>query len=275
MQAPDESRSGTWRRARWLLPALLGLILAPAVVERLRLMSLTPAQRAHEHCVRAAEIAGRATTRPGVRMNNLPREVEDEMLEEYLRALEIDPTHIDALQQRIRLRPSSSDHDRLIELEPTNARLWIERAKFRVGTDDEGAIADYSRAIELDPRASRFGRADCHLRRGDFAAALADYQTDGGEPYGIASCLAGLGRHAEALPYFDAYMAAHPDLADLHYERGVSRFAAGDAAGAHEDFERAVRSEWTLKRAHERIAAHPGEPLTKALIEALGLERDD
>jgi tetratricopeptide (TPR) repeat protein len=67
---------------------------------------------------------------------------------------------------------------RAIELEPGLARAWARRGFARGSKGDhEGAIADYARALELDPKSAGAwdGRAWVRADRGDYDGAIADY----------------------------------------------------------------------------------------------------
>lgn len=279
-----------WRRLR---APIIGLVLGLGLVrglERARLASLTPAERAeraHDHCERAGELSREAVARLGLAGPiYLPPDVMQEMIDEYSRALELDPTHVEALHSRAYWHlykhegsAALADYDQLLELDPGNSEAWYQRGGIHCGRGDHArAIADYTRSIELAPNpylAMRGARARCHEHLGDFSAALADLQAEGGgDHYRIARCLAALGRHAEAVKHYDVVLARSAGAAETTYERGLSRFAAGDRAGALEDFQRAFRSGTSIAsdRAREHMAAQPGDSLSAALLEALGPE---
>ncbi|KAF0246600.1 MAG: hypothetical protein FD180_598 [Planctomycetota bacterium] len=107
-------------------------------------------------------------------------------------------------------------------------------------------------------------------RAADRAGALADLEADGGtDTLSIADCRQALGRHAEAVKSYDAYLR-HSRSLDVVYRRGVSRFAIGDRAGALEDFSRACLDEGSPRTAAmDFIQQHPGDPMSAVLQEAL------
>ncbi|MEV0586244.1 tetratricopeptide repeat protein [Nonomuraea sp. NPDC050310] len=76
----------------------------------------------------------------------------------------------------------------------------------------EAALADYTRAIELDP-----GYPDYYLDRGNL--------------------LAKLGRTEEALADYESAMRLSPPFPEPYYNRSELRFAAGDHAGALADLD--------------------------------------
>src|SRR5262249_48730484 len=71
-----------------------------------------------------------------------------------------------------------ADSTRAIELDPTIADAWACRAVTRDSQDPEKALADNTRAIELDPRlAHAWGnRGIVRVRKGDLAGAISDLE---------------------------------------------------------------------------------------------------
>jgi tetratricopeptide (TPR) repeat protein len=70
-----------------------------------------------------------------------------------------------------------ADYTKAIELEPRFAKSWCNRATSRdLKGDLDGAIADYSRALELDPRLANAwgGRGETRRVKGDLEGSLAD-----------------------------------------------------------------------------------------------------
>jgi tetratricopeptide (TPR) repeat protein len=111
------------------------------------------------------------------------------------------------------------------------------------------AIADYTRAIELDGRfAEAFNnRGNVHYRLEDYPRAIADYdQAVRAKPdYADAINNRANARyqqqaHAEALADYERALALDPESALYHNNRAITREAAGDAEGALEDYARAI-----------------------------------
>lgn len=118
---------------------------------------------------------------------DLSLELEDncEALQDYDRALELQPTDPYALSQRARAWWAERDLDRAltdftaaISHDPEWCSLWSGRGLVRLDRGEYAlAIPDLSRAIELDPKTAIAWeyRGDCHDKLGDFAKAKADF----------------------------------------------------------------------------------------------------
>jgi tetratricopeptide (TPR) repeat protein len=109
-----------------------------------------------------------------------------------------------------------ADYDRAIALEPDHARAYHNRGVARFDQGDlEGAIADYTQAIALDPdcASAYYSRGVARHDRGDLEGAIADY--------------------TQAI-------ALEPDDASAYYNRGVARHDRGDLDGAIADYTQAI-----------------------------------
>ncbi|MGW5684097.1 tetratricopeptide repeat protein [Nonomuraea sp. NPDC003754] len=94
--------------------------------------------------------------------------------------------------------------------------LYANRAQLRaMSGEPEQALADYTRAIEIDP-----GYPDYYLDRGDL--------------------LRRLGRTEQALADFESAMRLSPPWPEPYYNRAELRYAAGDLDGALHDLDRAL-----------------------------------
>ena len=70
-----------------------------------------------------------------------------------------------------------SDYDRTVELDPKYAIAYFNRGNAKDDKGDlEGAIADYDRGIELNPKDSKayYYRAEVHAKKKEYDAAVAD-----------------------------------------------------------------------------------------------------
>ncbi|MDQ1036894.1 tetratricopeptide (TPR) repeat protein [Streptomyces sp. V3I8] len=123
------------------------------------------------------------------------------------------------------------------------------------------ALAEYDRALELDPRLARahYGRGFTHHLLGDFPAALAALDRADELAPGTAWIIAGraeayrlAGRFEEAVADFDRAVALDPAAAGPLAGRAVCRHALGRYDEALADFDRALGIEeddpWALVR---------------------------
>lgn len=274
-----------WKLLRAPLVGVALGLLAVKGLDRWRISRLTPEERrsaAHAHCERAQEISDEACRRLKVGPIYLPKDVMGAMVGEYSRALEIDPDHLEALDGRAYWRwfrgdsnEALADYDEFLRRETGNPLVWYQRGRLRCERGDHrGAIEDYTRSLQVEPRrpgsATLGARAYCRRECGDWKGALEDLLADGGyDSLQIANCCQALGRHAEALPYYDKYLL-RSSSDEVRYRRGLSRFATGDRAGALEDFSRACQEEAQPRRdAQAFIQAHPGDSMSAVLLEAL------
>jgi tetratricopeptide (TPR) repeat protein len=118
-----------------------------------------------------------------------------------------------------------ADLTKAIELNPKQARAYAERGWARRQRGDyDGAIADYNRAIELAPRVSSAyydNRGLARLEKGDCGGAIAD---------------------------FTKVIELDPKHARAYVGRGTSRFYMGDNRGAIEDWQKAIALKPDLER---------------------------
>jgi predicted Zn-dependent protease len=131
---------------------------------------------------------------------------------------------------------------RLLERDPDHpwAYYWRGTMLERVQRIPR-ALPDYRRAVELAPHRTLFrvALAGALVQGGQPAEAWPFFQQLQGEAptnpdvlLGTARCLRGLNRPSEALPFLDALLRDHPDLADGWAERGRAHADQGDHAEA-------------------------------------------
>ena len=118
--------------------------------------------------------------------NQKNKEVDElEALDLFSKAIGLDPHCARYYIERGRIKGKISLTDALkdlnegIWLDPSQADYYALRASFLVRKEDlNGALADYTHAIELDPQADYYAaRAAIYAKLKNTAAALADYQT--------------------------------------------------------------------------------------------------
>src|SRR5436190_2117430 len=121
----------------------------------------------------------------------------------------------------------------------------IEKAK---NGDLDGAIADFDRAAELDPKndAPYYNRAQAKRLKNDTAGAIADYTKaiELGSTNPAAYNNRGNARAENkdrdgAIADYTRAIELKPDYARAYYNRAVTKKDKGDAAGAAADFKRA------------------------------------
>jgi tetratricopeptide (TPR) repeat protein len=161
---------------------------------------------------------------------------EKQLAEEYLRPIDIhtkevsaeDEAKVERIRQELQAAPPVS-HSAL------TAQEFFERANARADKGDwDGAIADYSEAILLNPQsAAAFNnRGNARADKGDLDGAIADY---------------------------NEVIRLDPQFANAFYNRGVSRHAKGDLDGAIADLEQGSRNALDDKDFPTLLAAYRQE----------------
>jgi tetratricopeptide (TPR) repeat protein len=126
-----------------------------------------------------------------------------------------------------------ADFNRAIKVDPTNAHAYEGRGGAKQAKGDyNGAIADYSRAIELAPinaYVAFVGRSDAKQAKGDYDGAIADY---------------------------DRAIDLAPIKAEAYNGRGNAKQIKSDNDGAIADFSRAIDLEPDASYYYNRGAAY-------------------
>lgn len=110
-----------------------------------------------------------------------------------------------------------ADYTWAIDLDPKNARAYNNRGEARRHRGDvEGAIADFTRAIEIDPKHANtyYNRGIARRQKGDLEGAIADYTRA---------------------------LELEPKNAQAYNNRGFARKQQGDLDGAIADYTRALK----------------------------------
>jgi tetratricopeptide (TPR) repeat protein len=122
----------------------------------------------------------------------------------------------DARQAKSDLDGAIADFSKAIEIEPRYAYAYINRGNARQAKGDlEGAIADYTKAIEIDPQYAKtyFNRGAAQQAKGDLEGAIADYTKA---------------------------IEIDPRDAKAYNNRGILRKAKSDLDGAIADYTKAI-----------------------------------
>jgi len=103
---------------------------------------------------------------------------DDHATSDFIKAIEIDPTNIEYFMQTAVWE--ASDLDKVIEINPNSSYAYNYRGNIRWSSKDYiGAIADYTKAIEIDPNFSDgviyTNRAGTKAHLNDYLGAVADY----------------------------------------------------------------------------------------------------
>jgi len=136
-------------------------------------------------------------------------------------------------------------YDDAVRIRPdaTMAYVWRGMARMAKG-DRDGARADYTKALAIDPRDERaLNNLGVLLEReGDRDGALAAYDTaidvnprNARARVNRANILRARGRHDEARREYDEAVRLDPTLPDVYLTRAYARREWGDAAGAVAD----------------------------------------
>ena len=109
-----------------------------------------------------------------------------------------------------------ADYDKAIEIDPENADLYFNRALFKdARADEEGALADYNKALEINPE-----HAGAYLSRGNVKRALGDYKG--------------------TLADYNKAIEFNPSNALAYDNRGIIKRVLGDYKGALADHNKAI-----------------------------------
>ena len=143
---------------------------------------------------------------------------------------------------------------------PTTAADYVNRGNSKYGNRDfDGAIADYNKAIEIDPRHALAynNRGLARGVKGDLDGAIADYnKTIEIDPhYSQAYFNRGKARddkgdHDGAIADYTKVIEIDPRYAKAYYNRGNARDDKGDHDGALADYNKAIEIDPRLARAY-------------------------
>jgi tetratricopeptide (TPR) repeat protein len=114
---------------------------------------------------------------------------------------------------------------------PSSAEDYFNRGTARYGKGDlDGAIADFTKAIELNPQdaAAYFNRGSVRDEKGDHDGAITDYN--------------------KAIEF-------NPQVAVSYANRGMAKLEQGKDAEAQQDFDTAIKLDGSLKSEVEAMRA--------------------
>ena len=184
------------------------------------------------------------------------------------RALEVDPTHLEALSLRVQLRRQAKDFagakadlDAILAVAPDDVKATLLRALLldQVFGDQEAAMAEYDRLVgmKVQPEVGLTARGRAKMLRGDLAGAIEDFgeaiRANGA--YGDAwanrgSALARLGRLREALRDLRHVAQIEPDNIVVYHYLGFVHHRTSDYAQAIVYFDQAIQRNPLYADAH-------------------------
>jgi len=135
---------------------------------------------------------------------------------------------------------ASADYSRAIELDPKLFTAYLNRGSIKRDKGDlEGAIADYSRVIELMPHPPFYSyRGDAELKKGDLDAAIAD---------------------------FNRAIELNPKYTRAYQMRAEAKRQKGDCQGANEDLRKASQLESVAPTEQASAPVASGQSATQYL----------
>jgi tetratricopeptide (TPR) repeat protein len=195
-------------------------------------------------------------------------ENETEGIEAYNRCIELcsikldsKPNDLKALEYRAaalirtgRFDEARNDIDRVVELNPENPDIYLQRALYyqQKGHYPE-AISDFSKAIEIDGTSPYpfFYRAQCHHKNGNFMEAIADYTKaiesstiDNDEYHTLrAQCYVAMNKLNEAMDDFTKSIELNPDNEKAYRLRGELFEKKGQYDSALKDYNKVIEIE--------------------------------
>ena len=181
----------------------------------------------------------------------------DEAIEDYTRAINLDPNYVEAYKNRGMAYRNKGDYDlaiedfgKAIQLNPNFAEAYFSRG---VAYDEKGefdrAIQDYTEVIQLNPNFAEayFGRGGTSVKQGDFDRAIEDFteviqlNPNSGEAY----CSRGFtyaknGDFDRASEDYSKAIQLNPNFAEAYFGRGGTSVKRGDYDRAIVDFTKMI-----------------------------------
>src|SRR5262249_54898615 len=143
--------------------------------------------------------------------------------QDVTRALEMEPAAAELYFVRAEIREHNGDRagaerDRAegLRREPSDVNGWIDRGYARLGRDPKGALADFEKALELNPRSGQALQNKAHV--------LSEH----------------LGRTAEAVAVLNKAVAQYPGYVHARLGRAVLLARLGKRTEAHADAREAL-----------------------------------
>ncbi|MBD2224180.1 tetratricopeptide repeat protein [Calothrix anomala FACHB-343] len=192
------------------------------------------------------------------RGNELRKEGNNEgALEQYNKAIELDPKYLAAYNNRGNVRDdlgdkpgAIEDYNKSLELNPKYALAYYNRARVRNDLGEkQNALQDYNQSIELDPKYgfAYYGRGLVYNNLGDKKSALKDYDKaiELNPKYSAAYYARGnvrddLGDKKGAILDYNQAIELNPEYTFAYYTRANVRNDVGDKKSALLDYDKAL-----------------------------------
>jgi tetratricopeptide (TPR) repeat protein len=175
------------------------------------------------------------------------KDLYDEAIDKYNKALEIDPRFVTAYRTRGKVYLLKGQHDiaisdytKAIELNPRYAQAYFYRAHaYQLIGELDKAVSDYTKAIEINPRyaAAYNNRGNIYERKGQSDMAFSDYieAIELNPRLAVAYVNRGLaysykGRFDQAISDSNKAIELNPNLAMAYVNRGGAYAQKGQIA---------------------------------------------
>jgi tetratricopeptide (TPR) repeat protein len=176
--------------------------------------------------------------------------------------------------QNVRSAPTSvaiatltrSEINQLQQLQPKTAADFYDLGVMLQGTGDlEGAIRNFSRAVELEPTADNyFARGLAYADLGDQPKAIADYTAAirqdakfAAAYYNRGMAYMALQQLSAAVSDFSEAIKVQPQFIAAYYSRGMAFYDLGQGAQARQDYNKAMQLSPTATAAYYDKALRP------------------
>ncbi|MBD2353620.1 tetratricopeptide repeat protein [Tolypothrix sp. FACHB-123] len=178
-------------------------------------------------------------------------------LEQYNKAIELNPRYIAAYNNRGNVRDdlgdkqgAIEDYNKSIEINPKYALAYYNRARIRSDLGEkQNALQDYNQSIELDPNYAfaYYGRGIIHNDLGDKKSAIQDYnkaiELNPKYPssyYARGNVRDDLGDKKGAIQDYNQAIKLNPKYTFAYYTRGNVRNDLGEKESALQDYNKAI-----------------------------------